>query len=284
MQGQHSELCWITGEGTGLDAEHLGHSSLRTTLDWSKLDLDLGGTGFLCSLPTTVRDWLKTHSQVLTPLSCLLSSCAHLNHPGSWKPLASSKVEEHPVGSENLQKLGGPAQEELVAIYRPKSTPPSTHWLPSETLGAGRIWSPSWMNVNSRLMASLGGGGICGGWMGGWGIQKGMTVRSTAIHAVKTLYLFAWLRISHDWAITLQEVSRPGGMWYPSGEGQVIKDNPCSQSMATELPAGLWTSQEKATEFPNGSCKVDWVCVAAESIPSLPRPNIWFRILNLRRN
>jgi hypothetical protein len=167
MQGQHSELCWITGEGTGLDAEHLGHSSLRTTLDWSKLDLDLGGTGFLCSLPTTVRDWLKTHSQVLTPLSCLLSSCAHLNHPGSWKPLASSKVEEHPVGSENLQKLGGPAQEELVAIYRPKSTPPSTHWLPSETLGAGRIWSPSWMNVNSRLMASLGGGGDMW-WVDGW--------------------------------------------------------------------------------------------------------------------
>ena len=34
MQGQHSELWWITEEGTGLDAEHLGHSSLRTTLDW----------------------------------------------------------------------------------------------------------------------------------------------------------------------------------------------------------------------------------------------------------
>jgi hypothetical protein len=66
-----------------------------------------------------------------------------------------------------------------------------------------------------------------------------MSVRSTAIHTVNTLYLFALLRISPDWVITLQEVSGPRSMWYPSGEGQVMKDNPCSRSMATEHPAGL---------------------------------------------
>jgi hypothetical protein len=51
MQGQHSELWWITEEGTGLDAEHLGHSSLRTTLDWSLFDLDLGGLGSSAACP-----------------------------------------------------------------------------------------------------------------------------------------------------------------------------------------------------------------------------------------
>lgn len=56
MQPLSGELWWIIGEGSGLDAEHQGHSSPRMTLYWSQLDLDLGGLGFLCSLPTTVKD------------------------------------------------------------------------------------------------------------------------------------------------------------------------------------------------------------------------------------
>ena len=98
----------------------------------------------------------------------------------------NSKVEVHQLGSEMLQKHGGPAQEDLVAIYRQKSAAPGTCWPSSAILGARRLESPSWTNANSRLKPSLAGDGQV---EGGWGIQKGDDSKTNSNSGSKILVL-----------------------------------------------------------------------------------------------